>query len=270
MDSHLVQFLFTHLQLNCFAFLIAMVSLTHLTLFVLVLGVAYASDNESVSYTSRQGDLNAAPCTNVKIPPRLCIKCHLRPHDSNGNFFTQYKKDIIDIDTPECAEQIKKYVALNPCDTQRAKFFAEYKKSRFAYERVAQFMYSVCEQCCDMVTVGSKPSEWLQRKEANTLHTLTRGNGPAHLHYDICKMFPNLKRFTGPNWKVNENLPEICPMAANWMASDYSKWWSANADADGIPKRLVFRFGMMERLFGCQNRRVWQDCVRLERAQGRV
>lgn len=251
-------------------FLIAMVPLTYLTLFALLSLTVYASDSESIPSAMRQANANAANCTNVKIPPRLCIKCHLRPHDSRGNFFTEYTKDIIDIDTPECAEQIRKYIALNPCDTQRARHFAEYKTNRFAYERVAQFMYSVCEQCCDMVTVGAKPSEWLERKKANTLHTLTRGNGPAHLHYDICKMFPNLKRFTGPDWKVKETLPKICPLAADWMASDYSKWWSANADADGIPRQLVFRFGMMERLLGCTNRRVWQDCVRLERAQGRV
>lgn len=247
-----------------------MILLTTFATIVVFSNIAFAIDSESILHSSRQTNSNAAPCTNVKIPPQLCTKCHLRPHDSSGKFFTSYIKDIIDIDTPECAEQINTYVALNPCDTQRAKFFAEYKTSKFAYERLAQFMYSVCEQCCDMVTVGSEPSEWFQRKEANTLHTLTRGNGPAHLHYDICKMFPNLKRFTGPTWKTKEDLPEICPLAANWMASNFSKGWSGNADADGIPKQLVFSFGWMEKLFGCQNSRVWQDCVRLESAQGRV
>lgn len=228
-----------------------------------------ASTDVLLPESSRQ-DANAAPCTNVKIPPRLCVKCHMRPHDSDGNFFTSYNKDIIDIDTPECGEQIRNYVNLNPCDNQRKTYFAEYKTKRFAYLRLAQFMYSICEQCCDMVTVGSNPSEWLERKEAGTLHKLTRGNGPAHLHYDICKMFPDLKRFTGPGWKIKEELPKICPLAAKWMASDYSSWWSGNPDADGIPKRLIHSFGMMEKLLGCQNWRVWRDCVNLEKSQGRV
>lgn len=131
-------------------------------------------------------------------------------------------------------------------------------------------MYSVCEQYCDMVTVGSKPSQWFQRKIENTLHKPTRGNAPAHLHYDICKMFPNLTRFTGPNWKIKDGLPKICPLAANWIASDFSRLWATNPDADGIPQRLIHSFRMMENLFGCQDRRVWRDCVRHEKSQGRL
>lgn len=212
----------------------------------------------------------AVGCTNVKIPPNLCKKCHLRPHGPDGTFFTSYKKDIIDIDTPECQAEISTYIDLNPCDELRAKYFASFNKSKFAYERVAQFMYSVCEQCCDMVTVGSKPSEYWMRKKEGTLYEYRRGNSPAHLHFDICKMYPSLTRFTRPWWGVKEGLPEICPITAEWMASNYSKGWSGQAVAEGIPDVLIKSFGAMANMFGCKNRRVWQDCVRLESAQGRI
>lgn len=213
---------------------------------------------------------NAANCTNIRMPPRMCPRCHLRPHDSEGNFGRDYNKDIIDFETPECEEQMQEYVRLNPCDTLRARYFNEYKTSTFAYNRVAQFMYSMCEQCCDMVTVGSVPSEYRQRKENNTLHKPTRGNGPAHLHYDICKMFPNATRFIRPNWNTREGLPLLCPLAADWIFSPFGKGWGKNPDADGIPQRLQFAFVQMEKTFGCRNWRVWRDCVNLERSQGRV
>lgn len=213
---------------------------------------------------------NAANCTNVRIPPQLCSKCRLRPHDSFGNFNRTYNKDIIDFETPECLLQLEEYVRLNPCDTLRKEYLEQYAESNFAYLRIAQFMYSVCEQCCDMVSVGSSPDEWAERKLNNTLHSPTRGNGPSHLYYDICKIYPRLKRFIRPSWNEYENRPEVCTQAQNWMLSNFSKGWAANPDADGIPKYLVFSFGSMARVLGCQYRTVWQDCVRLEHAQGRV
>lgn len=200
----------------------------------------------------------------------MCSRCHLRPHDSEGNFDRDYNKDIIDFETPECEEQMQEYVRLNPCDTLRAKYFSEYKTKMFAYKRTAQFMYSICEHCCDMVTVGSLPSEYRERKENNTLHKFTRGNGPAHLHYDICKMYPNITRISRPTWAHREGLPPLCPLAADWLASNYSRGWALNPDAEGIPPRLQFSFKIMEKTIGCRNRRVWTDCVNLERSQGRV
>lgn len=231
--------------------------------------IAFASDDALLQVSSRQ-DGNAASCTNVKIPPQLCTKCHLRPHDDEGKFFTSYNKDIIDIDTDECAQQMKKYVDLNPCDTLRAKYFDEYKTKTFAYQRLAQFMYTICEQCCDMVTVGSLPSEYKERLANDTLYTISRGNSPAHFRFDICKMFPNITRFTGPFWKIKDGLPKLCPLAESWYGSKYASKWVSNPDADGIPRRLLYSLGQTEKLFGCRNKRVWQDCVNMERAQGRV
>lgn len=212
----------------------------------------------------------ALNCTDVKLPPKMCPKCHLRKHDSEGNFNRDYNKDIIDFETPECLEQLELYVRLNPCDDLRAKYLSEYKTNSFAWTRIAQFMYSVCEQCCDCVTVGSKPNEYTTRKEDATLYKLTRGNCPAHFHYDICKMFPNFTRFITPNQKVRKNKPRVCPEVAKWIESDDAKNWSRNPDADGLSDLLVNTFGRTIQNARCRNRRVWQDCVRLERAQGRV
>lgn len=213
---------------------------------------------------------NDANCTNVRIPPQLCIRCKLRPHDLRGNFGRAYKKDIIDIDDARCVEQLNEYVRLNSCDVRRAEYVSKMNEKTFAYRRVAQFLYTICEQCCDMVSVGSVRTEWAARKQSGRLHSVTRGNGPSHIHYDVCKLFPNVTRFIRPQWAHRDGLSPICPIAAQWMASPNSKNWASNPDAQNIPKRLTFALAQMETVFSCKHKRVWQDCVQLESAQGRI
>lgn len=212
---------------------------------------------------------NACSCTNVRIPPLLCSKCRLRPLDSPEK--AAYKKDIIDFEKPGCLAEIEKYVRINPCDTTRAKFLAGYKNGdRFSYERIAQLMYTVCEQCCDMIPIGSKVKEFWKRRNAGTLHTDTRGNGVAHYYYDICKLFPNATRFIRPNWKDIDNLASLCTAATNWMESDLSKNWPKNANAKGIPQYLRNALKMMANTLGCRGKQTWQDCVVEEQSIGRI
>lgn len=213
---------------------------------------------------------NEAYCTNVRIPPLLCANCHMRPHDSNGNFSREFGKDIFNFETPACVAQLKNYVRLNPCDKVRPKYLAEYKTKKYAYNRIAQFMYTICEQCCDMIPIGSRAWQWTKRKKEGTLFTRTRGNGVAHFYYDICVLFPNVKRFIAPGWKNKQNYPKLCPMATKWMKSKYGLGWAQNPDADGIPVAFRRQIGIMANTLGCYDKRVWKDCVAEERSIGRV
>lgn len=239
-------------------------------LLLTALAVRRAQASALETRVSERQYYNEASCTNVRIPPLLCVRCRLRPFNAEGKFDVEYGKDIYDFQKPECMEQLKEYVRVNPCDTVRSSNLPLINESTFAYKRIAQFAYSVCEQCCDMVTAGSKPGEWAARKESGTLHKFTRGNGPSHMHYDICKLFPNATRFIRPGWKDREGLSPMCPEAAEWMASPNSKGWAGNPDAKGISKRLQFAMRQMSKVFSCTQRGVWQDCVRMESAQGRI
>lgn len=250
-------------------------------IFILLFRLAFSSTLSSQSFQSSlfhqrsekaiiQSYNAALNCTDVRLPPAMCPSCHLLPFDSRGQFNTTYVKDIIDFETSQCLEQIKEYIRLNPCDTLRAKYFDQYKTNGFARIRMAQFMYSVCEQCCDCVTVGSEMNEWKTRKMDHTLHKLTRGNCPAHMHYDICKMFPNLTRFIGPTSKEKKGLPKICPLLEDWINSNYSVWWAGNPDADGLGPTVINAFRLHMKNAGCENRRLWQDCVRFEKSLGRI
>lgn len=211
---------------------------------------------------------NAANCTNVRIPPRMCGRCHLRPLNSAEK--ARYKKDIFDFETRECLAQLREYVRLNPCDTKRAHFLANYKTNMFAYDRVAQFLYTVCEQCCDMIPIGSKRWEYWRRKKAGTLHTDVRGNGVAHFYFDICKLFPKITRFIRPKWRLVEGMPELCPPAVAWMESDLSDGWTQNANASGIAPALRRSLTVMAKTLGCRDRKLWQDCIVEEQSINRV
>lgn len=214
---------------------------------------------------------NAAnECKDIIIPKNLCRTCPLRSFDSEGNFNTSYKKDIYDYDAPGCLDQIRNYVNLNPCDTVRKRYLDTFQTNSFSRQRIAQFLYVVCEQCCDCVPQGAKVSEYLERKQDNTLHKYSRGNCPAHFHYDVCKLFPENRRFIGENWVVRNSGPPICPMVKEWIDSDFSTWWAANPDAAGLNKTVLNAFRRMVVNTKCRSRKVWADCVRLEKAQGRI
>lgn len=234
---------------------------------------AAANHLQYPSQINRQTTVNsnsALNCTDVKIPPKMCPLCHLRPFDNKGEFNTSYGKDIIAYETPECMEQIKEYVRLNPCDDKRAKYLAQLKTSSFARNRIAQFLYSICEQCCDCVPFGAKVDEYEERKMNDTLYHLTRGNCPAHFHYDICKMFPDVRRLIPPTWKVRGHLTPVCPLVAEWITTDDATWWAGNPDVKELSPRILFSLKLAIRHSTCSNRRVWQDCVRMESAQGRI
>lgn len=242
----------------------------NLTLLFVILFVRGALAYSTQLEISARQVYNEANCTNVKIPPLLCSKCHMRPHDSNGNFNRENKKDIFDFETSACLAQLKFYVKLNPCDTLRAKYLAEYEENKFAYNRIAQFLYTICEQCCDMIPIGSRAWQWTDRKKEGTLFTKTRGNGVAHFYYDICKLYPDIKRFIGPGWKWKENFPKLCPMAISWMGSKYGVGWALNPDAEGIPFPFKKQLGIMANTLGCYDKRAWKDCIAEERSIGRV
>lgn len=212
----------------------------------------------------------AANCSNIRIPPMMCPKCHLRPENPDGTFGTGVKKDIFDFDTPACIKQVENYVRINPCDTVRAQFLKDYKTSKLAYAKMAQFMYTICEQCCDMIPIGSLPEEYEARLKSNTLHTDTRGNGVAHFYFDICKLFPKVTRFIKPWWKTIDDMPKLCPLAVYWMKSKYARGWPGIADGKGIPKDLQKAIGTLPKTFGCRKKRVWKDCIPQEQRNGRV
>lgn len=210
-----------------------------------------------------------AQCTNFKIPRRMCLNCRMRPHDDNGNFNRDFNKDIYVWNTTACMNQLRRYAALNPCDTARTTMLQE-PITAFKQQRIAVFLYSVCEQCCDCVPIGAKPWEYESRKEAGTLVEHGRGNCAAHYYYDICGIWRNVSRVIPPWGTEREGLTQVCPQFTNWINSPDANGWLQNPNADGLTPDMLRAMRQLTDNTQCDRRSVWRRCTRLERAQGRV
>lgn len=236
---------------------------------MMTVGIAFTLVCTGYGWESPQQFNAANNCTTIQIPYKLCSRCRLRPLNSAEK--AKYKKDIYDFETPNCLGEIEKYIRMNPCDTKRAEFYVAYKnKNRYGYERIAQFLYTVCEQCCDMIPIGSKVNEWGKRKRTGKLYTSRRGNGVAHFYYDICKLYPKITRIVRPHWKAIKNLPELCPPAVAWMESDSSEGWTQNSNVQGLPNYFTYALKEMSNSLGCYVEHTWKECVVEEQSIGRV
>lgn len=194
----------------------------------------------------------------------------MREHDAKGNFLNN--KDIYDLEVPACRSAIAEYVSLNPCDTPRATQFANLENVDHR-RRMGFFMYAICESCCDCIPIGSREGEYDDRKagvDGKKLIQVRRGNCAAHMFYDVCAVWPRIKSVSAPGGKVESWRHQVCPLVRKWEASDASADWMTTALLKGVDKRIL-RFLHHFNVHGkCRSKKVWNECVKLEFAQGRV
>lgn len=231
-----------------------------------------------VSVALAQASVNPCPsnkkaeaangCEHVKIPEGMCKACPLNKPQNNGEFANC--QNIFNLDAPSCKAKLEEYVAKNPCDTVRKALVNEW--SAASKKRLDYFAYSLCEQCCDNVPKGSKVEEYSWRNNGKNmkLWSLTRGNGPAHFHYDICAIFPNFKSWVLP-WSGYDvyTRPKLCPQLQSWLDSDASKNWVQNENA-AMSNDITTGISDAMWALQCHNYEVWTRCVDLESKQKRV
>lgn len=241
------------------------------TTFILLVAAAFLQTvlaNKNPCHNGRNVDVQGAPCEGVIIPKKLCRKCRLGDFDELGNFGSC--RAIYMLDEPACKEQLEKYVSLNPCDTTRAAQLAGFNVT-MNRQSLDYFVYSVCEECCDCVPAGSRPEQFAMLKAlgVSKLTSVVRGNCPAHAHYDICKLWPEIRHVASEDKPLRLNLPKVCPMLKSWVMSPAGKNWISNNDAviNNDIKRFLNIFNSVAK---CRSKNVWQKCAALETAQDRI
>lgn len=139
------------------------------------------------------------------------------------------------------------------------------------------FAYALAEQCCDTVEAGSKVEEYEARNatEPSGLWSLERGNGPAHMNYDIVGVvFPNFRYFylggEDGTWRGHhDDWPLMKPLLEKWQAGPGASDWVANQNAD-IPFEVKRVLGLAMYALECHNFDTWTRCVDLEGKQKRL
>ncbi|PXF44466.1 hypothetical protein BWQ96_05794 [Gracilariopsis chorda] len=208
-------------------------------------------------------------CTGVRIPGEMCNQCKLKPHLPDGQFADC--ASIYDLDDPACRDQLRIYAQENKhCDPQRVAQVQDMGKysNRLALD---YFVYSVCEECCDCIPRGASANQYQQRLEQGTLGNAYRGNCPAHAHYDICRVFPNIKYTmkAGVEDDTHEDWPKICWHIGKWIFSRDGRNWlyKSNVNMDWRIARFLENFWDD---VGCWRQTIWTECTGLEGDQGRL
>jgi hypothetical protein len=235
---------------------------------VAVAAAAAAAVSMNPCHGSKQAEA-AAACERVQMPSGLCRACPLRPPRPDGNF--QDCARIYDLDAPGCKGKFEEYVKLNPCDTRRKELVGKWGKG--GKERLDYFAYALCELTCDTIEKGSKLEEYEQRNKETRLWSLKRGNGPAHLAYDVCTVFPSFKFWAlpGPNGNIEDHYdyPKVCPLLQKWLGSDASKNWVAQTNVQVVPEITRAISDAMWAL-EAHDYKTWKRCLQLEATQKRV
>ena len=136
---------------------------------------------------------------------------------------------------------------------------------------LAQFMYSICETCCDCLPIGSGPGEWAERDAVGlgSLFRVRRGNCVVHTLFDMCKMWPFVKSVVAPSKSFRNDWPEICPLLMAWFRSPARDGWQTNnaVEISDEIRRFLWQFvGVMK----CRKEVVWEECAALETALGKI
>lgn len=225
-----------------------------------------AERSRNPCHPNRSSSVLGTGCEFIRLPNSLCSNCRLNGYDGRGYF--NRCDAIYDINESKCKAGLQDYVKLNPCDTIRKKQVQSFnsRDSQFALD---YFVYSICEECCDCIPNGSSSSQYTSRKNNKLLISYVRGNCPAHAFYDICRVWPDVKDVAKPGDSFKKNSPPACPLTRTWFDSPNSKDWYKNNNTKMDSRLRVF----LERLVkaaGCEQKAIWQMCVGLESAQGRV
>lgn len=230
---------------------------------------AMSSVNPCHPLKGRQG--RDVTCSHVRLPPRLCRKCKLRPPKANGEFAdctNIYKLN------KGCKDTLQEYAKLNEqCDPVRA---AQVKKFSDPANKMGldYFIYSVCEQCCDCVPRGSVVEDFRDRRINGTLLSVYRGNCPAHAHYDICKVWPKVRSvgyYTGPGTgeAPKQAGVEVCPRFKKWIERPANSRW-VREEKLKVGGNLARFLNQLMVAGECAKGGVWKPCVGLEGKQKRL
>ncbi|PXF46231.1 Protein qua-1 [Gracilariopsis chorda] len=207
---------------------------------------------------------NDVKCTSVKLPPRLCGLCPLRPTLQDGSFDVCDR--IYDTTSPACMSAMRTYVNDNECDARRREALDRLEKNgdEDARSEIDYFLYSVCEQCCDCVPMGVKQGDFAQLSKAHsasspTLWSATRGNCPAHARYDVCKVLPSIATFTADKSKTKP----ICPSLNKWINTPAAEDWQTNPEVTLAADIEQFLNGMLVATH-CGDAQIWNSCQQME------
>lgn len=218
----------------------------------------------------------ASGCRSVRLPPNMCTSCPLKPFSGSGPNLdfgddAVNRFDIYNLSSAACQGAMRQYVEANPCDDKRARALKNIGKP-FAQKVWIYFMYSVCETCCDCIPIGARPNQYNWRKRRGRLINVLRGNCAAHYFYDTCKIWPNAGRVVSTQ-DPDSRTPWVSPWCDDfrtWQFSPFAKGWLRNNRVNGTTYRMRRAMNMLMRSTACTNKRQWLDCLRMERAQGRV
>lgn len=233
---------------------------------ILSLLISLTQAGKNPCHRDRNENTLGTDCEVITMPWDLCAKCRLRGYDKNGNL--NQCDSIYKLEEEECKAEIGKYVNLNPCDEKRAQQFANYNDHRNR-EYLDYFVYSICEECCDCIPQGAEIADYNWRSQQYKLISLSRGNCPAHAHYDVCRVWPQIRTMKLPGEATQQNMPLACPLIRKWFYSPLSKNWSSNQNTVMDWRIRVF-LRMFNRVARCRRKETWQMCAGLEIAQNRI
>ncbi|PXF42361.1 hypothetical protein BWQ96_07881 [Gracilariopsis chorda] len=207
-------------------------------------------------------------CQKVVFPEGLCRACKLKPFNpNNGQFYDC--TSIYNLTDPQCQQELRLYARWQAhCDPVRLRQTADFSNPSNV-RALDYFVYSVCEECCDCVPIGSKTAEYGWRAPTNNLLASKRGNCPAHAYFDICKVLPKIRFSKNINGQDHWDWPMICPLLTKWLFSKNSQNWLKKSYVymDWRINRFLVWFFWDNR---CGNEVTWKNCVNLESAQKRV
>lgn len=216
---------------------------------------------------------NEVTCSRVVLPPGLCKRCPLRPTRKDGRFVQCTR--IYDTEGDDCHEALQEYVDENgKCDPVRkdalAKMLDGDEDARMVID---YFLYSLCEQCCDCIPMGTEKSDYMKFARGHstsnpTLWKEDRGNCPAHAHFDVCKVVPNVRYFAQPG-DPEKRAPEACPLLKKWQRSDEFAEWQFNPQTNIVPDLQEFLSGMLAAI-DCHDFDVWGKCYDMENKQNHL
>lgn len=213
--------------------------------------------------------LGAFDCEGIVLPKRMCARCNIGDYSLTTGIFNDCTNMYRTME-PSCVNELQEYVRLNPCDDVRARQVANMDNPRNA-EALDYFIYSVCEECCDCIPRGSREDQFLERRDqgVNALTSVFRGNCPAHAHFDICRIWPEIRYITVEGGPTFPQYPKICPIISDWFFSPASEDWPNNDNTE-IARPIQRFLRQYNRFTRCRRRSTWESCTLLETAQRRI
>ena len=131
-------------------------------------------------------------------------------------------------------------------------------------------MYAVCETCCDCIPIGATVDEFDQRAKDKTLLTSVRGNCVMHYLFDVCKILPDVSDLARPNGQFLGVKKPVCEIIQEWRSRGFGRDWQLDPKVDQLPKAAKRYLARLTKFSGCRKKQIWESCIPMERARGRI